>query len=100
MLTPLWFIYCLLVYPIQRRAQPEQVEKTEFMKCWQETSPPYSKGCAEWARVEAGTELWTLRAFYARESWLLALVLVVVPLLAYGFCSVSVWVGRGFMAGV
>ena len=93
-LTPLWIVYCLFVYPMQRRAQAEKIEKTEFMSCWRQT--PDFKGCADWARVKAGTDLWTLRAFYARESWLLALAVVAVPLLAYGFCRVTVWVCRGF----
>ena|ERR1700680_3174520 len=93
-LTPLWIAYCLIVYPMQRRAQAEKIEKTEFMGCYRQT--PDFKGCADWARIKAGTDLWTLRAFYARESWFLALVVVAVPLLAYGFCRVTVWVCRGF----
>lgn len=70
-LTPLWMVYCLLVYPMQRRVQAEKVERTEFTSCWQRT--PDFKGCADWARVKAGADLWTLRAFYTRESWLLAM---------------------------
>jgi hypothetical protein len=97
LVTPLWIAYCLFVYPMQRRAQAEKIEKTEFMGCWQESNSPDFKGCAEWARLEAGTDLWTLKAFYARESWLLALVVMIVPLLAYGLCRATVWVWRGFM---
>lgn len=93
-LTPLWIVYCLFVYPLQRHAQAEKIEKTAFMSCWQET--PDFKGCTDWARIKAGTDLWTLKAFYARESWLLALVVVTVPLFAYALCRVVVWVWYGF----
>jgi hypothetical protein len=85
-LTPLWVSYCLFVYPIQRRVRAAKIENAEFMSCWQQT--PDMKGCADWARVKAGTDLWTLRVFYARESWFLALVVAAVRLLAYGFCRV------------
>jgi len=88
----------LFVYPIHRHAQAEKIEKTEFMSCWQESHPPDFKGCADYARLKAGTDMWSLRAFYTRESWLLALVVVAVPLLAYGCCRVLVWVWRGFMS--
>jgi hypothetical protein len=93
-LTPIWIAYCLIVYPMHRRAQAEKIERTEFMGCYQQT--PDFKGCADWARIKAGADLWTLKAFYARESWFLALVVVMVPLLAYGLCRVAVWVAHGF----
>jgi hypothetical protein len=93
-LTPLWIVYCLFVYPMQRRAQAEKIEQHEFQDCYQGT--PDLKGCSDWAKIKAGTDLWTLRAFYSRESWFLALVVVLVPLLAYGCCRVIVWVAHGF----
>jgi|SRR5579864_7083822 len=95
-LTPIWIVYCLIVYPIQRQAQAEKIEKAEFLSCWKET--PDFKGCTDYARLKAGTDLWTLRAFYTRESWFLALVVVVVPLLAYGLSRVFVWALRGFVS--
>jgi hypothetical protein len=97
-LTPLWIVYCLFVYPMQRRARAEKIEKIELMNCLHETPDlkDTNWGCTDWARLKAGTDLWTLRAFYARESWLIALVVVVVPFMAYGFCRVTVWVCRGF----
>jgi len=51
----------------------------------------------EYARLKAVTDDWTLKAFYTRESWLLALVVVGVPVLAYGCCRALVWVYRGFV---
>jgi hypothetical protein len=97
-LTPLWIVYCLFIYPLQRHAQAEKIEKTEFLSCWRESNPPDFKGCTEWARLKAGTDMWSLRAFYTRESWFLGLIVVVVPPLAYGFCRMALWVWRGFMA--
>jgi hypothetical protein len=100
LLTPVWIVYCLFVYPRQRHAQAEKVEKTEFLSCWQESSPPDFKGCTDYAKLKVGTDMWSLRAYYTRESWFLALIVVVVPLLAYGFCralaGLSLWVWRGF----
>jgi len=75
-LTPIWVIYCVLVYPMQRHAQAEKIEKTEFLSCWQESHPPDIKTCTDYARLKAGTDMWALRAFYTRESWFLALVVV------------------------
>ena len=40
-------------------------------------------------------EMWSLKAYYARESWFLGLVVVAIPLLAY---AVGLWVWRGFGA--
>jgi hypothetical protein len=98
-LTPLWIVFCLFVYPMQQRAHAEKVEKIEFLSCWQESQPPDMKGCADYARLKAGTDMWSLRAFYARESWFLALVVVLVPLLVYGCFRIAAWVLRGFMSG-
>ncbi len=95
--TPVRIIYCLFVYPMQRQAQAEKIEKTELLSCWQESNPPDYKGCADYARLKAGTDMWSLRAFYTRESWFLALVVAGVPLLAYGCSRVLGWVWRGFI---
>ncbi len=95
-LIPIWIIYCLLVYPMQRRLQAEYAEKTEFQRCWEQSNPPDMKGCMEYAAVKAGTDMWTLRAFYARESWFLALVVIGIPVLAYSLCRVILWVCTGF----
>jgi hypothetical protein len=96
-LTAVWITYCLIVYPLQRQAQASKIEKTEFLSCWHESTD--MKGCMDYARLKAGTDRWSLRAFYTRESWFLALVVVGVPLLAYGCCRVLAWVWRGFNLG-
>jgi hypothetical protein len=96
-LTPIWIVYCLIVYPMQRYAQAEKVEKAEFQSCWQESKPPDFKACADYARLKAGTDMWSLRAFYNRESWFLLLVVLGVPFFVYAVCRVLVWVWHGFM---
>jgi hypothetical protein len=66
---------CLLVYPIQRQHQADSIFKNELHDCYEH---------------ELGI----------RESWVLAFVVVAIPLLAYGFCrgitAMSLWVWRGF----
>ena len=71
-LVPIWIVYCLFVYPMQRQAQAEKVEKSEFLSCWKETNPPDFKACTDYARLKAGTDL------------------------AYGCCRALLWVWRGF----
>ena len=95
-LTPIWFVYCLLIYPMQQYSRAENNEKTIFSSCWKESNPPDFKDCAEYSRLEAGTDLWTLKAFYSRESWLLGLVVVAVPFSTYWCCRLLLWVLRGF----
>jgi hypothetical protein len=101
-LIPVWVIYCLLWYPMQQRARAARMERTEFLHCWQESKPADFKGCADYARLKAGADMWSLKAFYTRESRFLAVVVVVVPLLAYVLgrllIAMSLWVGRGFMS--
>ena len=97
-LIPIWIIYCLVVYPTQRQLQAAHDEKTEFKECWEQSNPPDMKGCMDYARAKARTDMWTLKAFYVRESWFLALVVTGIPLLAYGLCRVAAWVCAGFVS--
>jgi hypothetical protein len=96
-LTQAWIVYCLFVYPLQHLAQAERTEKAESMSCRLEKQPPDFEGCADRARVKAGTDLWTLRAFYTRKLGLLALVVGVIPLLAYAFFRATGWVSPWLM---
>ena len=95
--TPLWVVYCLLIYPMQQYSRAENNEKALFSSCWEKSNPPDFKGCAEYSILEAGTDMWTLKAFYSRESWLLILVIIAVPLLTYWCCRLLLWVWRGFV---
>jgi hypothetical protein len=92
-----WIVYCLFVYPLQHLAQAERIERAELMSCHQQTQPPDFEGCADRARVKAGTDLWTLRAFYTRNLGLLALLVGVIPLLTYAFFRATDWVWPGLM---
>jgi hypothetical protein len=97
LVTQAWIVYCLFVYPLQHLAQAERTEKAESMSCRQQTQPPDFEGCAERARLKAGTDLWTLRAFYTRKFGLLALVAGLIPLLAYAFFRATGWVSAGLI---
>src|SRR5271165_5876673 len=82
-LTALWVVYCLFVYPIQQRQHPHEVYEREFHDCFERDRQPL-KECFEYAELKSGVNEWSLRAYYARESWFLVLVIVAVPALAYG----------------
>jgi hypothetical protein len=100
LLVPVWVAYCLIVYPMQQQIHAEKAEKAEFLQCWQASTPPDFKGCADYAEIKSGVNGWSLKAFYARESWALALVVVTVTLVVYGVCrgvaALGLWVWRGF----
>jgi hypothetical protein len=92
-LTFVWAVYCLLVYPIQRQRQVDKVFKGEFQNCVDERTGQEFRGCIDNAELKASTsmEFWSLKAYYSREGWFLGLIVVAVPLLAY---AVGLWVGR------
>lgn len=102
-LTVLWILCCLFLYPIQQRRHALNVYEHQLRDCYERE---IGKGqanlgdCIQWAETKSGENEWALKNFYARESWLLALIIVVVPLFAYGVCrgvaAVCMWVWRGF----
>jgi len=98
-LTALWVVYCLFVYPTQQRHHAEKVYGLEFRYCFERDGQPF-KECIQYAQLKSGLDTWTLRAYYSRESWFLVLVIVAVPALAYGLCrallTIGRWVWRGF----
>lgn len=98
-LAALWTVYCLFVYPLQQGRVAKKILESEFRSCWDGGGQTY-KECTQYAQLKSGSETWTLRAYYSRESWFLALVIVAGPALAYGFCralfTVGWWVWRGF----
>lgn len=93
---------CLLVYPIQRQHQADSIFKNELHDCYEHELGKGSefRDCLAYAQLKSGADMWSLKAFYIRESWFLAFVVVAIPLLAYGFCrgitAMSLWVWRGF----
>jgi hypothetical protein len=103
-LTFVWAVYCLLVYPIQQERQVDKVFKGEFQNCFDHL---LGKGqefreCINNAELKAtaGMAMWSLNAYWTRESWFLVLVVVAVPLLVYGICrgaaAIGTWVWRRF----
>jgi hypothetical protein len=101
-LTVFWAIYCLFVYPIQQRREAQTAYNNELRVCWEHElgKGQEFKDCLETARLSSQVDQWSLRAFYTRESWFLVLVVIVVPLIAYGFCrglaTVGLWVWHRF----
>ena len=70
-------------------------------ECSQDTTARL-KDCVDYADAISGANKWSLRAYYARESWFLVVIVGAVPLLAYGLCrgllATGLWVGRGFQS--
>ena len=102
-LTVCWAVYLLLIYPIQKHRDADKILQSELQKCYHdELRGNDLDDCETWAQATAGTPMWTLKTYYARESWFLVFILVAVPLLVYGFCrvatSATLWVWRGFKA--
>lgn len=100
-LSAVWVIYILVIYPLQRREAAHNDLQREFRDCY-ESDYGKIKDCYEYARAKSGADMWSLRAYYFRESWFLALIVVAVPLLAYGVCrgllEVGWWVWGGFQS--
>ena len=96
-LTFVWAVYCVLVYPIQRQHQVDKVFKGEFQNCFEHElgKAQEFRECINNAELKAsaGMEMWSLKAYYARESGFLGLIVVAIPLLAY---AVGLWVWREF----
>ena len=98
-LTPLWVVYCLFVYPICQQQHAHQIGEREFHDCYERDRQPF-KECVEYAALKSGEGEWSLRAYYSRESWFLMLVVVAVPALTYVVCrgllAIGRWVWLGF----
>jgi hypothetical protein len=103
LLCVVWVVYCLVLYPLQQRQRAERAYGVGMQDCFEHhLNPNEFHDCIQYAEINSGLDLWTLRAYYTRESWFLASVVVAVPILAYGLCRVGVatgrWVLRGFTA--
>lgn len=102
-LTGLWVVWCLLVYPLWRQQRAETAFHAEMADCYQHElgKGPDFRDCLQYAEVISGVDSWSLKSYFERESWFLALFVVMVPLVAYGLCrgigALSMWVRRGFV---
>jgi uncharacterized membrane protein len=87
---------------VQKRQEALKVYDARLRDCSQELGKGQErlKGCLDDAWLISGADDWLLKTYYARESWLLLIVIVAVPLLAYGICrgalAVVLWVWHGF----
>ena len=98
-LTGLWIVYCCFIYPMQQRRHARQVFQREFYDCFEPNGHLFSE-CIQYAELKSGENEWSLKAYYARESWFLVLVIVALPFFVYGlFRSLMAlvwWVWLGF----
>lgn len=103
-LACMWAIYCLVVYPVQQREKALHEWAGDKQICYasQAASPDGRSECLKLAEqtFQTKSEPWSIANFYPGARWLLLLVVVVLPLVAYGLCrgfaAVIVWVWRGF----
>ena len=101
-LTAFWAVFCLFVYPNQQQQEAEKTYKSEMRYCYEHElgKGQEFKDCLAHDEFSSTVGMWSLRAFYARESWFLVLVVIVIPLMAYGLCRVLAvvgnWVWHGF----
>ena len=99
-LTVLWAVYCLVVYPMQKWSEAYKEYGAHIeANCWAARGNEL-EDCRKYEEISSGVGMWTLKAYYTRESWLLALVVVAVPLLSYGLLRglmlLGTWFWRGF----
>jgi hypothetical protein len=103
-LACMWAVYCLVIYPMQQRekALQEWGEDKQVRYGRQHALPDGTSECLKLAEqtFQTNTEPWSIVNFYPGARWLLFLVVVVLPIVAYGVCrgfaAVSVWVWHGF----
>lgn len=79
-----WLLCCVFVYPLLQRQQAKSFYEHDRQRCFVGQHQETLDHCLWVAEVESGINGWSLTAFYRRESWHLALIVVAVPLLAYG----------------
>ena len=72
-LAVLWALYCLVVYPMQKWSEADKVYRAHIEEnCWAARGNEVFD-CWKDEEISSGVWMWTLKAYYARESWLLAL---------------------------
>ena len=99
-LAVLWALYCLVVYPMQKWSEADKEYHAHIEEnCWAARGNEVFD-CWKYEEIRSGVWMWTLKAYYTRESWLLGLVVVAVPLLSYGWLrgllSLGAWFRRRF----
>jgi hypothetical protein len=102
-LTAIWAVYCLVLYPAQRRSEALKVYSSEYRNCYDiEHHQENPKDCARQAQElwQTTVDQWSAKNFYIQDFWLLLVIVVVLPIVFYGFCrglaGLTVWVWSGF----
>ena len=89
---------------MEQRQHARTVTERELRDCYEHK---LGKGrafseCLKYAELKSDVDMWSLKAYYSRESWFLVLIVVAVPPPGYGLCrgllAVSWWVWRGFQS--
>ena len=99
-----WAIYCLVGYPMQKRAEAHNFYDKDLRNCYQ-----YDLGkgeifteCLKLAEKiqRISLDQWTPENFYIGQFWPLLVVVVGIPsgiyLLCRGLAALSLWIFRGF----
>jgi hypothetical protein len=103
-LACVWVVYFLLVYPQQEKNEALKQYGHDKKACYasEYVSPNGMSDCLTLAErsFQTSAEMWSARNFYLRGWWLLAAVIVLLPVIGYVLCrgtaAVGVWVWRGF----
>jgi hypothetical protein len=93
MLSVGWAVCCLLLYPLVQREQARRFYEHDTQRCFWGPIQDSPEHCRWVALNDSGISDWSMTTFYQRESWHLAVVVVAMPLIAYGLYFGAV-VGR------
>jgi hypothetical protein len=103
-MTLLWAVYCLVVFPLQTRAKLLDDATKQSASCYEGGDSEERKTCVKlWSDLMADeSQEWSLRGYY-KAGWLYILgAITIVPVVIYGFCRLIgftfAWVYRGFRA--
>jgi hypothetical protein len=101
-----WAIYCLFLYPLQKKGEALELYEEEQRFC-HDRQYAAQDGLSDCLKMmERGyrtrVEMWSGKNFYAGFWWVLLLVVVVFPSVLYGCCRgallIAGWVWHGFSA--
>jgi len=67
-LTVLWAVYCLVVYPMQKWSEAYKEYGAHIeANCWAARGNEL-EDCRKYEEISSGIGMWTLKAYYTRES--------------------------------
>jgi preprotein translocase subunit Sec63 len=102
-LVVMWVVYCLFVYPQQKQVEAFTEWQSDQKLCYaSHSSVEDENNCLRTMEdnYQNRRSMYSGREFYLGVGWIWLLLLIVFPLMLYGFChgavAVVVWVWRGF----